>query len=142
MIWRLLFILRPPFKLIFVKTRADYYSKVLGMSLSENPDSINQKEVKVRNSNTLDTAEFSFLLLVNEEDLNDQKEMVQKILSALGAPFKHVVTNLNGYSSDCIFSFGEVKAPSHAVSFPSLSEISKNSDLKKKLWDQLKGFKV
>ena len=118
-----------------METKNDYFSDVLGLSLSGSKAAM-QTTVEV-------TERDQFLFYCDVQDFEDNKEFVQKVLSAIQKNDGIVITSLadvKKLNPVEIFSFGTaVELMGITVhSFPSFSEIATDNECKAKLWGELK----
>ncbi len=117
-----------------MKTKNDYLTKILGMSLT-GPKLAIKNRVKHKRD--------QYLFYCNQKDFKKNKDFIQKILQASQKNNEIVITNLKDLKKLNpleVFSFGErihllgVKVQS----FPSFTEIFKNKNMKLLLWNELK----
>lgn len=113
-----------------MKTLTDYHKKVLGISLKGRAPSPQQEK---------EPEQFAglFCFLCHEDDFNQNKELVLKILGAAKVGLEIVVFDQEKAKAfEEVFTFGVHKEK--ALNFESFSVISKDPELKKKLWGELK----
>ena len=118
-----------------METKNDYFSDVLGLSLTGSKASM-ETTIEV-------TERDQFIFYCDVQDFEDNKDFVQKILSAIKKNDGIVMTNLSDIQKINpleVFSFGEaVELMGITIhSFPSFTEISKDNECKAKLWSELK----
>jgi hypothetical protein len=118
-----------------METKNDYFSDVLGLTLSGS---------KMAMETTVEVTERDqFLFYCDVQDFEDNKGLVQKILSAIQKNDGIVITSLSDIKKINpleVFSFGTVVDLMGVTvhSFPSFSEIAKDNECKARLWSELK----
>lgn len=109
-----------------MKTKEDYFKKVLGLSVPLPLKVEKQKRQK------------PFCFLCFKEDFERNKEFVEKILSAVGKGKDIVFFDLDKAENFReVYCFG-VKGEDLELSFPNFSEIKKSQPLKAQLWKEFK----
>ena len=118
-----------------INSITDYRREVLG--------------IRFRGSSPKSSTESETSMIVFYADSLDyklQKPMVDKILDLFKtSPVVLTDEPQDPFEALSLFTFGEKKAPNSikaqdCFSFPSFSDISQNSDLKRELWEKLKKY--
>ncbi len=117
-----------------MKTKSDYFIKILGMGLTG---------PKLTLKNAVKPTKSQYLFYCNNKDYEKNKDFVQKILKASQRNDEIVALDLKELKKLNpleVFSFGKKVQLSgiKVQSFPSFTEISKNADIKLSLWNELK----
>lgn len=118
-----------------MKSTSDYYKKVLGLTLK------GSKKAREKAESEEPQNLGAFCFLCEKEDFESHKTLVLKILSAAQQTEEivvHQVLDTEKFEETFSFFGGSGETQDAKIRFPKFSELSKNPELKKKLWDELK----
>lgn len=127
-----------------MKTLEDYYHQTLGISLKIPVKTTLSKTLHgTKRSQAVHTLSKEIYFIADAEDLKQNKDMVLKILKSInkGQDILKNSKDLPQLTGE-VFNFGtesdKQSTQARLLDWPRLTAISKNIDLKRQLWNELK----